>query len=128
MCTDAEIAPDFWLSLLSGTRPGGIITNKNRGWYAMERTTDNILISLFLPSANEVLHLSVGHSAHRGGTCPSACRDTPPGSPPPSRRPTGQAHNPFVGTPLPTSRRLLLRNAYWKAFLFHEFFSSDYDF
>ena len=32
------------------------------------------------------LHLSVSHSVHRGGVCPSACWDTPP----PSRHSLGQ--------------------------------------
>ena len=48
------------------------------------------------------LHLSVSHSVHGGGVCPSACWDTPP-PPPPRQTP------PWADTNLPLGRRLLLR-------------------
>ena len=74
------------------------------------------------------LHLSVSHSVHRAGACPSACWDTPPWVD------TPWAGTPWAGTPLgrrPALGRHSLADGYcckryapyWNALLYSNFVS-----
>ena len=68
----------YWLRLLHVCLKNkhGIVTVRKRSWGKV----------MFL-------HLSVSHSVHRGGVCPSACWDTPPRQTPPRQTPSPQQTN-----------------------------------